>query len=84
MNQLEIILVFNSLLLGIIGYFLKDLHKEFKVLIERVNKIHTDFYSHQQIVETLNAFNEKQIERLEKRIEKLEGELEGYAGLKAS
>ena len=48
MEKSEILLLVNSVLLAIIsimflviGYFLKDLHKDFKILIERVNKLYS-------------------------------------------
>jgi response regulator of citrate/malate metabolism len=76
MNQLEIFLLLNSAFLAIIGYFLKDMHREFKILVDRVNKVYTDFYAHQQMMEALKTFYQKQIDQLEKRLEKLESKHE--------
>lgn len=79
MEKTEALLLINSVLLGIIsimflviGYFLKDLHKDFKILIERVNKLYTDLYSHINLFEGISKMFQKQIDTLENRIEQLE------------
>jgi len=79
MEKTEILLLVNSILLAIIsimflviGYFLKDLHKDFKILIERVNKLYTDLYSHINLFEGISKMFQKQIDTLENRIEQLE------------
>lgn len=79
MEKSEILLLVNSILLGIIslmffvtGYFLKDLHKDFKTLIERVNKLYTDLYSHINIFENISKIFQKQIDTLEERVKQLE------------
>ena len=79
MQKTEILLIINSILLGIIslmflviGYFLKDLHKDFKVLIERVNKLYSDLYSHINLFDGISKMFQKQIDTLENRIEQLE------------
>ena len=68
MQKTEILLIINSVLLGIIslmffviGYFLKDLHKDFKILIERVNKLYTDLYSHINLFDGISKMFQKQI-----------------------
>ena len=80
MQKTEILLIINSVLLGIIslmflaiGYFLKDLHKDFKTLIERVNKVYSDLYSHINSFENISKMFQKQIDTLENRIVVLEG-----------
>jgi DNA anti-recombination protein RmuC len=79
MEKTEILLLVNSVLLAIIsvmflviGYFLKDLHKDFKILIERVNKLYTDLYSHINLFDGISKMFQKQIDTLENRIEQLE------------
>jgi uncharacterized protein Yka (UPF0111/DUF47 family) len=79
MDKSEILLLVNSVLLGIIsimflviGYFLKDLHKDFKTLIERVNKLYTDLYSHIHLFENISRVFQKQIDTIEERIKQLE------------
>jgi hypothetical protein len=79
MEKTEILLIINSILLGIIslmflviGYFLKDLHKDFKILIERVNKLYTDLYTHINLFDNISKMFQKQIDTLENRIEHLE------------
>jgi uncharacterized protein Yka (UPF0111/DUF47 family) len=79
MQKSEILLIINSVLLGIIslmflviGYFLKDLHKDFKVLIERVNKLYSDLYSHINLFDGISKMFQKQIDTLENRIDQLD------------
>lgn len=79
MEKTEILLLVNSVLLAIIsimflviGYFLKDLHKDFKTLIERVNKLYTDLYTHINLFDNISKMFQKQIDTLENRIEQLE------------
>lgn len=79
MEKTEILLIINSILLGIIslmflviGYFFKDLHKDFKTLIERVNKLYTDLYSHINLFYGISKTFQKQIDVIENRIEQLE------------
>jgi DNA anti-recombination protein RmuC len=78
MQKTEILLIVNSVLLGIISlmfiaisYFFKDLHKDFKVLIERVNKLYSDLYSHINLYDTISKVFQKQIDSLENKIEQL-------------
>lgn len=79
MEKTEILLLVNSVLLAIIsimflviGYFLKDLHKDFKTLIERVNKLYTDLYTHINLFDNISKMFQKQIDTLENRVEQLE------------
>jgi DNA anti-recombination protein RmuC len=82
MQTTEILLIINSVLLGIIslmflviGYFLKDLHKDFKMLIERVNKLYTDLYSHIGLFDNISKMFQKQIDSVEKRIGQVEDKI---------
>lgn len=79
MTSTEILLVINSILLGVIslmfvliGYFLKDLHKDFKHLMERVNKQHAELHTHITMFENLTKLFQRQIDGLNERIKKLE------------
>lgn len=79
MNSTEILLVLNSVLLGVIsllflgiGYFLKDLHKDFKQMMERVHKMHNELDTHITLFENLTKLFQKQIDSLKDRIKKLE------------
>ena len=79
MNSTDILLVINSVLLGlisltfvVIGYFLKDLHKEFKQMIDRVNKLHGELHTHITMFENLTKLFQRQIDQAIERIKKLE------------
>jgi uncharacterized protein Yka (UPF0111/DUF47 family) len=79
MDKSEILLLVNSVLLAIIsvmflviGYFLKDLHKDFKTLIERVNKLYTDLYSHINLFDNISKMFQKQIDSVERRVDDIE------------
>ena len=79
METTEILLILNSLLLTLIGFlffsigfFLKDLHGEFKNLISKVNEIYTTLHSH--ITDQLSKVQlfQFQINNLQERVKKLE------------
>lgn len=79
MNSTEILLVINSILLGLIsllflliGYFLKDLHKDFKQMLERVNKLNGEVYTHISLFENLSKVFQRQIDSLSDRLKKIE------------
>ena len=82
MEKSEILLLVNSVLLAIIsimflviGYFLKDLHKDFKMLIERVNKLYTDLYTHINLFDNISKMFQKQIDSVERRVDNIEDEV---------
>ena len=82
MDKSEILLLVNSVLLAIIsvmflviGYFLKDLHKDFKTLIERVNKLYTDLYSHINLFDNISKMFQKQIDSVERRVDDIEDKI---------
>lgn len=82
MEKSEILLLINSVLLAIIsimflviGYFLKDLHKDFKTLIERVNKLYSDLYTHINLFDNISKMFQKQIDTIEKKVDELEEKL---------
>ena len=79
MKSTEILLVINSVLLGLIsllfiliGYFFKDLHKDFKHMLERVNKLNSEVHTHISLFENLSKVFQRQIDSLSERIKKLE------------
>ncbi len=79
MNTTDILLIINSILLGLIsllfiliGYFLKDLHKDFKHMVERVNKLHSELYTHTNVFENLTKIFQRQIDGLGERLKKIE------------
>jgi hypothetical protein len=79
MTSTEILLVINSILLGIIsllffviGYFLKNLHKDFKNMVEKVNKVHSELYTHLTLFENLTKLFQRQIDSLKDRIKAME------------
>ena len=83
MSNPEMWLIINSILLGIIsllffviGYFLKDLHKDFKKMIERVNTVNSELNSHIDLFENIYKVFQKQIDRLNERLKQLEKKLD--------
>ena len=79
MTSTEILLVINSILLGLIsllflliGYFLKDLHKDFKHMLERVNKLHAELHTHVSLFENLSKVFQRQIDSLSQRLKRVE------------
>lgn len=79
MTSTEVLLVLNSVLLGVIsllflgiGYFLKDLHKDFKKMMERVHQLHNELDTHVTLFENLTKLFQKQIDSLRDRIKRLE------------
>lgn len=79
MNTTDILLIINSVLLGLIsllfmliGYFLKDLHKDFKSMMERVNKLHTELQTHVSMFENLTKIFQRQIDGISDRLKKVE------------
>jgi predicted small metal-binding protein len=79
MTSTEILLVLNSILLGVIsllflgiGYFLKDLHKDFKGMMEKVHELHNELATHVTLFENLTKIFQKQIDALRERVKKVE------------
>lgn len=79
MDKTEILLIVNSVLLGVVsilymvvGYFLKDLHKDFKQLIERVNNLYTDLNTHINLFDRLSQTFQRQINKLSDRLREIE------------
>ncbi len=79
MNTTDILLIINSVLLGLISlpflmiaYFLKDLHKDFKQMMEKVNTLHTELHTHVSLFENLAKVFQRQIDSLSDRLKKIE------------
>lgn len=79
MNTTDILLIINSVLLGLISlpflmiaYFLKDLHKDFKQMMEKVNTLHTELHTHISLFENLAKVFQRQIDGLSDRLKKIE------------
>ncbi len=79
MSNAEILLAINSSLLGIIsllflliGYFLKDLHKDFKQIMERVNTLHTELHTHTTMFDNLTKLFQRQIDNINERLKRFE------------
>ncbi len=89
MTSTEILLVINSVLLAIIsltfiliGYFLKDLHKDFKHMVDRVNKLNNEFNLHAKLFDNLSKLFQKQIDTLSEKIKVLEKQHKLKRGIK--
>lgn len=79
MDTTNILLIINSVLLGLISlpflmiaYFLKDLHKDFKQMMEKVNTLHTELHTHISLFENLAKVFQRQIDSLSDRLKKIE------------
>jgi septation ring formation regulator EzrA len=79
MSNAEILLAINSSLLGIIsllflliGYFLKDLHKDFKQIMERVNTLHSELHTHTTMFDNLTKLFQRQIDNINERLKRFE------------
>jgi predicted PurR-regulated permease PerM len=79
MEKTEVLLIINSVLLSIVsilflivGYFLKDLHKDFKQLIERVNNLYSDLNKHVNLFDRLTQVFQRQLDNLVDRVRNIE------------
>ncbi len=86
MDKVQILLIVNSVLLSflsvmflIIGYFLKDLHKDFKQMVERVNTLYSEHNTHVSLSQNFDhtidhrvGYLQRQVRRLSSRCDKLE------------
>jgi hypothetical protein len=79
MDTTQILLIINSVLLGLISlpflliaYFLKDLHKDFKQMMEKVNTLHAELHTHISLFENLSKIFQRQIDSLSDRLKKIE------------
>lgn len=79
MDYTKTLLIINSILLAgisllcfVAGYFLRDVHKDFKALIERVNKLYSDLYTHINWFDNVSKLFQKQIDGLENEVKALQ------------
>lgn len=79
MNNVETLLIINSALLGligilfgIVGFFVRDLHRDFKTLAGQVNELAKDHHAHLTGFKLIRELLEKQVARLARRVSRLE------------
>lgn len=79
MEQLEMYLILNSVLIGVltilggvVGFFLRDMHKEFKRLIEKVNELSGRLNTHVSLFDRMANLYEKRMDKQDDRIATLE------------
>jgi hypothetical protein len=79
MDKVQILLVINSIVLSflsilfvIIGYFLKDLHRDFKTMVERVNTLYSDHNTHVMLSGSFDKNIQNRVSGLYRKIKKLE------------
>ena len=82
MTTTELLLTANSLLLSLlaiflatIGYFLKDLHRKFTQLVNRVNTLYTDHSKEAATSQVHRDQQDKEISGLNARIHRLENQV---------
>jgi predicted nucleic acid-binding Zn-ribbon protein len=80
----SVLLTFISLLFLVAGYFLRDLHRDFKALIERVNKLYTDLYTHLNWFDNISKLFQKRIESIESKSKELEEKIDAIKNNHAS
>lgn len=78
MDKAEILLIANSVLLGfvsillmVVGYFLKDLHKDFKQMAERVNRIDLEQNTQVSLSQSFKSGIESKVGSLHRQVKKL-------------
>ena len=79
MNDPELITFLNTVLLSVVsmasllvGFFLKDLYREYKNQVEKVNALHRELDSHNKLFDELLQITQQQIERLDERISRMD------------
>ena len=82
MNNVETLLIINSALLGligilfgIVGFFVRDLHRDFKLLAGQVNELAKDHHAHLAGFKLIRELLEKQVSRLSRRLDKMESKI---------
>ena len=75
MDKVEILLIVNSVLLSflsvmfvIIGYFLKDLHKDFKQMVEKVNNLYSEHKTHVTLSENFESSIDSKVSYLQREV----------------
>jgi hypothetical protein len=75
MDKAEILLIVNSVLLSflsvmfvIIGYFLKDLHRDFKQMVEKVNNLYSEHKTHVTLSDNFDTNINSKVSVLQREI----------------
>lgn len=83
-NNVELLLTVNSallglvgLLLGFVGFFLKDLHRKFSRMVERVNNLYTKLSTEATASTIHRKQEEKEMTTVKGRISRIENKLLG-------
>ena len=79
MDKVQLLLMVNSVLLSllsvlfvVIGYFLKDLHKDFKTMVERVNTLYSEHNTHVQLSRAFDQQVNERVSTLYRKVKKLQ------------
>jgi hypothetical protein len=79
MDKVQLLLIVNSVLLSflsvlfiVIGYFLKDLHKDFKTMVERVNTLYTEHNTHVVLSKSFDSNINNRVSNLYRKVKKLQ------------
>lgn len=79
MSQTEILLIVNSslmalvsILLAVIAFFFRDLHRQFKLVIDRVNQLHNQLTDHATRIELHRESFGGEVSELKRRMDRLE------------
>ncbi|MGB3779167.1 MAG: hypothetical protein WA960_12470 [Tunicatimonas sp.] len=56
----------------LVGFFLKDLYRDYKNQVEKVNALHRELDSHNKLFDELLQITQQQIERLDERISRMD------------
>ena len=79
MDKVQLLLIVNSILLSflsvmflVIGYFLKDLHKDFKTMVERVNTLYNEHNTHVLLSNGFDKDINNRVSNLYRKVKKLQ------------
>lgn len=79
MDKVQLLLIVNSILLSflsvlflVIGYFLKDLHKDFKTMVERVNTLYSEHNTHVVLSKSFDQDINNRVSNLYRKVKKLQ------------
>ena len=79
MDKVQLLLIVNSVLLSflsvlfiVIGYFLKDLHKDFKTMVERVNTLYNEHNTHVVLSKSFDKDINDRVSNLYRKVKKLQ------------
>jgi DNA anti-recombination protein RmuC len=86
MNDPQVLLIINSILLSllsilfvVIGYFLKELHRDFKQVVERVNSLYAEHTRLAGNAQSLEKTLQTQVKALQRRYLKLSKQVKNEA-----